>query len=130
MAHTQIERPDGTKITIEGSPEEIAKIMALYGAPGRREHETGDSKGIAKKRANNKEAEKPKIVKGPKAHLIDIKDEGFFSQKRSLSDIQKKLEEKGHIYPVEQLSTPVLRLVRQKTLRRLKDNRGWCYVNY
>jgi hypothetical protein len=45
-------------------------------------------------------------------------------------EVQKKLEEKGHIYAQESLSGPLLRLTRDKhVLRRLKDKKGWVYVS-
>jgi hypothetical protein len=60
-----------------------------------------------------------------------IADEGFFSEPRSLSEIQNKLAEHGWHYPQTSLSTPLIRLVRQRVLRRLQVAEGnkkvWKY---
>ena len=55
--------------------------------------------------------------------------DNFFKAKRTIAEVQKKLEEKGHIYAVNSLSTPLLRLTRGKTLRRIKGKSGWVYVS-
>jgi len=132
MANAHIQRPDGTKIVIEGSPEEIARVMALYGAANNDEHQNRSEKSekVARKGSMSESSGAGRVQKGPKMYLLEIKEENFFAQKRSLSDVQKKLEEKGHIYPVDTLSTPILRLVQQKILRRIKDKKIWVYVNY
>jgi hypothetical protein len=38
------------------------------------------------------------------------------------------LEEQGQFYPVTSLSPTVLRLVRKRELRRIKDKKRWLYV--
>ncbi len=48
-----------------------------------------------------------------------LAEEGFFIEPRSLSEIQAKLAEHGWHYPQPNLSTPLIRLVRQRELRRL-----------
>ena len=59
-------------------------------------------------------------------------EEGFFSEPKSLSDIQMKLAEHGWHYPQTNLSTPLIRLVRQRRLRRLQlaegNKRVWKYA--
>lgn len=57
--------------------------------------------------------------------------DGFFTEPRSLSEIQNKLAEHGWHYPQTSLSTPLIRLVRQRALRRLQTAEGnkrvWKY---
>jgi hypothetical protein len=57
--------------------------------------------------------------------------EGFFAQPRSLAEVQTALAERGWHYPQENLSTPLVRLVRQRQLRRLQlaegNKRVWKY---
>jgi len=59
-------------------------------------------------------------------------EEGFFAEPKSLSDIQAKLAEHGWHYPQTNLSTPLVRLVRQRRLRRLQlaegNKRVWKYA--
>lgn len=61
-----------------------------------------------------------------------LADEGFFTGPKSLSDIQAKLAEHGWHYPQTNLSTPLIRLVRQRRLRRLQlaegNKRVWKYA--
>jgi hypothetical protein len=60
-----------------------------------------------------------------------LAEEGFFGEPRSLSEIQAKLGEHGWHYPQSNLSTPLIRLVRQRELRRLQlaagGKRVWKY---
>jgi hypothetical protein len=55
-------------------------------------------------------------------------DGGFFKKPKELGAIKTALEEQGHYYPVTTLSPAVLRLVRKKQLRRIKDKKRWLYV--
>jgi hypothetical protein len=42
--------------------------------------------------------------------------------------VKAALEEQGHFYPVTTLSGLMLRLVREKKLRRLKEGKRWRYT--
>jgi hypothetical protein len=61
-----------------------------------------------------------------------LAEEGFFTEPKSLSDIQTKLAEHGWHYPQTSLSTPLIRLTRQRRLRRLQlsdgNKRVWKYA--
>ncbi len=60
-----------------------------------------------------------------------LTEEGFFAQPRSLVELQGALAEHGWHYPQENLSTPLVRLVRQRQLRRSQLTEGkkkvWKY---
>ncbi len=82
-------------------------------------------------------ANRPEEVRGPApsslAERIDLLgEESFFTEPRSLSEIQMKLAEHGWHYPQTNLSTPLIRLVRQRRLRRLQLAEGrkrvWKYA--
>jgi hypothetical protein len=72
----------------------------------------------------------------PPSSLADrislLGDESFFAEPKSLSEIQAKLAEHGWHYPQTNLSTPLIRLVRQRRLRRLQvtvgNKRLWKYA--
>jgi hypothetical protein len=66
---------------------------------------------------------------GPKALILELKNNGYFSEKRSITDVQKRLEELGHIYAQTSLSTPLKRLVIARQLTRVKDKENdiWRY---
>lgn len=118
MATANIQLPDGTKVTIEGTPEEISKVLNLYG-PKAPVSDLATGERISKK---------SRVSNGATQYLRELNDEGFFSERRSLSEVQKRLEDLGHIFPLNQLSTPLRRLVVGRQLRRLKDGRNWVYV--
>jgi len=65
------------------------------------------------------------------ARISLLADEAFFVQPRSLGEIQDGLAEHGWHYPQTNLSTPLVRLVRQRRLRRLQLAEGnkkvWKY---
>jgi len=65
------------------------------------------------------------------ARITLLADEGFFEQPRSLGEIQETLAVHGWHYPQGNLSTPLVRLVRQRRLRRLQLTDGnkkvWKY---
>jgi hypothetical protein len=65
------------------------------------------------------------------ARISLLAEESFFSQPRSLSEIQASLAGHGWHYSQGNLSTPLVRLVRQRRLRRLqvaeRNKRVWKY---
>jgi hypothetical protein len=71
----------------------------------------------------------------PPSSLADrintLAGEGFLGEPRSLAEIQLKLAEHGWHYAQTNLSTPLIRLVRQRVLRRLTlaegNKRVWKY---
>jgi uncharacterized protein YneR len=125
MAEANLTLPDGTTVKVSGSPEEIAKLMALYGGASRAKK---IRKGIAKLRSSKKRGESIK-KKGPINFILELKNEGFFKEKRSVIQVQKKLEEKGHIYSRAPIAVPLLRLVRKKELGRVREKDIWYYVH-
>lgn len=66
--------------------------------------------------------------KGPKSLIIDLINNGFFVEKRSLSEVQKKLNELGFLYKLPALSPSLLALVRSNNLNRIKENDIWLYI--
>lgn len=118
MATANIHLPNGTKVTIEGTPEEISKVLELYGPKAPVGELAVIERAPKKSRASN----------GATQYLRELIREGFFAERRSLSDVQRSLENLGHIFPPDQLSTPLRRLVVGRQLRRLKDGRNWVYV--
>ncbi|SRR5258706_7142896 len=126
MPKANIVRPDGTKIVIEGSVAEIAALLQSYEGEGR--GVKSEAKPHGPKKTTGKTQRK--IPRGPTAYILALRDEGFFKTRRSLGDIQKKLEESGHIYAQTSLSPVLVRLVRPPArLRRLKSEKGWAYVS-
>lgn len=122
MAKANLTLPNGTLVEINGSAEEIAKLMELYSGAKVNNKLASRTKNTTKKSDNFKK-------RGPFNFIQELKNEGFFKEKRSLQQVQKKLEEKGHIYAMTSMSAPLLRLVRKKILGRVQDKGIWCYVD-
>jgi hypothetical protein len=80
------------------------------------------------KGAKSTEGNRRLTRKGPQTLVEALVQENYFKAKRSIGEIRTKLEEKGHIYALHSLSTPLLRLTRSRILRRIKEKTGWVYV--
>ncbi len=127
MAKAIMVLPDGTKVTIEGTPEEVATLLSRVsqgGAVASSGKTPSGTRAVAKTSAARK-----KTVKGPVGHISSLRDEGFFKSRQTLPDIQRKLEEQGQIYAQSSLSPALVRLVRKRELRRIKEKKGWVYVS-
>lgn len=128
MAKADLILPNGTTVKIEGTAEEVAELLDKFSLPQR----SAARKPLKEGRNASSKAKtsvKKATRKGPQVLIGELADEDYFKSKRGISDIQKKLEEKGHIYPIERLSTPLLRLTRKRVLRRIKEKDNWVYVS-
>ena len=71
---------------------------------------------------------------GTTGRLLGLVEEGVFNEQRSLSEIKQILSERGWHYSLEELGTPVTRLVQRRRLRRVRVAEGgkklWRYSNY
>jgi hypothetical protein len=134
VATANIDLKDGTKILIEGTPEEIVRVLALY-KPGHSPSPSGanDLANAGAKRPDARKSERRDVSArsrtGAMQHIRELIHEDFFSERRSIAHVQAKLEELGRIYPQTHLSTPLRRLVMNKELRRLRDGTNWAYVD-
>ena len=117
MAKAHISLDNGTKVTVEGTPAEVAALIAQFGSgatPPKHAKKTIPRKSTAKS--------------GPINLVSELIDGGFFKKPKELGAIKIALEEKGHYYPVTSLSPTLLRLIRKKQIRRIKDKKRWLYV--
>lgn len=122
MTKANIELPNGTKISVDGSPEEVAKAVKLM---------QGDISSYSRK--NHAPAKQTKkTVSSRKVGLIgrvrELIREGLFKKQKTLQEVKDSLAEKGHIYPVTSISPALVRLVRARELRRIEHNKKWTYV--
>ena len=120
VAETKMVLPNGTQITVSGTPDEVAGVLKKLTAI---DAGLGTQEPPPKSKAR---AQRPASISG---RILALRDDGFFNEVRSLGDVQGALKAKGHIYPVTTLSPTVLALVRKSELRRLKAKSGrWAYV--
>lgn len=120
MAKAHITTINGTKITIEGTAAEVGTLVTLL--------QGGISVG-KKEQAETIDRDKNKSKATPINLIAELIDGGFFKKPKELGAIKVALEEQGHFYPVTTLSPALLRLVRKRDLRRIKDKKRWLYVN-
>ena len=130
MAKAKLILPDGTKVDIEGTAEEVAVLLGKFTAQESIPPVDGGSvKKKAKKKKKKASGGVSKNQAGPTSLITELAEEGYFKTKRTLKDIQKKLEERGHIYAITSISPTLTKLTRRRTIRRLKENKVWVYVN-
>jgi hypothetical protein len=77
----------------------------------------GDSKNkIIKK--------KDRQLSGLSGKINELAEDGFFESPKSISEIQKKLQDEGVKKPTTSLMPPLLLLIRKKVLGREKPEKG------
>jgi hypothetical protein len=121
MAKATIRSSSGAVITVEGSQEEVSKILSAY------DNSTvvGQAKrAIARTRAARRDEKKRD---GAADLILNLREEGFFNKPKGLGEVSKALEEKGFLYPTTSLSGVVLGLVKKRELRRKKVDGRWVY---
>jgi len=117
MAKAHIEMTDGTSIKLEGTPEEIAALLK----DARLNAKSVLAKGKTGAKGKTSRVTLPSLLAG-------LKDEGFFKRPKPLSEIQTRLAELGHNYPQTALSGPMRKLVRNRIVRRFKQNGKYVYA--
>jgi hypothetical protein len=118
MPTASITMPSGAKVVIEGSQPEVADLLAIF--------QQGQ---IPQVKSRPRLQPRPTTRIGPLELLLGLIGDGFFKTPRDLGSVKRALEEQGHFYPTTTLSPLMLRLVRRKTLRRIKDAKRWTYVS-
>lgn len=129
MTSATLTLPNGTKVTVEGDPAEIEAMLRSFGATGVESVRDAIARAESAPPPTRGRRGTAREPVGPTGHIRNLKIEGFFREKRSLSEIKKKLEEMGHIYASHDVSPRLVRLVRERELRRVRDAGIWKYVN-
>lgn len=116
MAKAHITTPEGAKITIDGTPTEIVAVI----------------KDLKAKATKGEPVPRGARTRSGRVLLVDLlaslKDGGFFKKPRDLASVKSALEEMGHHYPVTTLSPVMLRQVRHRNLRRIREKGRWMYA--
>lgn len=124
MATAKIKLKSGPIVTVEGTPDEIALILASV----KNEEGRGVDRESAIHQSSRSKRGKGSIA-SPTDLLISLADGDFFKTPRDLGSIKLGLEEIGYKYPVTTISTLIRRLVRKRILRRFKEDNRWMYTN-
>lgn len=117
MAKAHVTLPSGTKVTIEGTEEEVAKLVP-------RLEGTSNSRGNINTKARPLSNSSPTVT-----DLINrLIEEGLLKKPTDLATIKGALEQQGHYYGNPTVATALLRLVKRRQLRRVKQDGQWRYV--
>lgn len=120
MLKAVVNTRSGATVTIEGTKEEVADLLARL---------EGDKQNWAQPEGNQRSKRSESGARStPGALLSELIDDAFFGEPKELGEVRIALQEKGHFYPVTTLSPLMLRLVRKRELRRIKDKKRWTYV--
>jgi hypothetical protein len=118
MPKAVIAMKSGSTVTIEGSSEEVAALVSRLN--GRL-----DGGAVpAKSQASSKQKAKPTLTGLVEELIVD----DFFSKPQELGAVKVALEGRGHFYPTTTLSPIMLRFVKKRELRRIKEKKHWAYV--
>lgn len=121
MPKAIIKSKTGTTITIEGTKEELARILSDFERTSIvREIKTRASKEAVKKKDENKRRAASDLI-------VELREDGFFAKPKTLGEIAEALERSGYIYPTTTLSGVVIGLVQKKLLGRKRVNGKWVY---
>ena len=118
-----VELERGVSVIIEAESVEEAKTIS--------------AKNFGKTLQDNMNSEEDeKKTSSPKSlynHLLRLKDEGFFSEPRTLNDIRQRLKELAVHYPATTFPAYLNRLIQERIIRRFQENKEgkkfWVYVN-
>ena len=114
MTSAKITIPGGISVEVTGTPDEVTSVI-----------ENLKSKHLAQ---NSAPVTRGK-TKGEIPNLVDgLKEEEFFKAPRGLGEIQKKLAELGHHYPITTLSGAMQEQTKRRNLRRFKQGGKYVYV--
>ncbi len=113
MAKAKITTKSGLVMQVDGTPAEIAAVL----------RDLKDERAAApkRKRAVKAGVQLPDLI----GALVDGK---FFNKPQDLAAVKTALGELGHHYPMTTLSGAMLRQVRRRNLRRMRQDKRWVYV--
>lgn len=123
MPKARISLDNGTQVVIEGSSEELARILSLVG---------NRQTGLTSFQKNGTSRPSGKVAaakrRGPRILIRQLIDDKFFDSPRKLREVRDKFQEMGYHYPVTSISPALTTLIRLRVLRRLKSGKVWSYV--
>lgn len=122
MPKATVAMTSGGTVTIEGTDDEIVALIARLEGVGRTPRAAPAKTTLRRSPTNKAKPTLPGLIS-------EMMAEGFFKEPKQLSAVKAKLEQNGQFYPLTSLSPAMLRLVKSRQLRRIKDSRGrWSYV--
>lgn len=123
MAKAKITLANGTEVLIEGTPADVAAILAQISPVG-----SSPTPRTSTSVSGERTKKDKKITSSPTDLVLSLADGGFFKTPKDLAAIKEGLAEIGHIYPVQTLSSILFKMVRRRYIRRVKQDGRWMYV--
>lgn len=117
MPKAVITTSGGAVVTLEGTEDQVVALVRRLETD---EQVTNSASAPPSARRQGKTT--------PMGLLVELVSRGFFDKPKELGAVKLALEQQGHFYPTTTLSPLLLRLVRRRELRRLKDKKRWLYV--
>jgi hypothetical protein len=117
MAIAKIKTRVGTLITIEGGRDEIVEVVSLLKSFLLGGNSKQESRKIEKLERRDTATDL----------IMELREEGFFNQPKSLGEIVDILQEKGYVFKMTSLSGTMISLVKKRLLGRKKINKKWQY---
>jgi hypothetical protein len=126
-------------IEVDASDEFVRRVYSdvrdtilskLASAPVREENNTEQAGGKSSPTKATKKPRRKGRTGGPScaSRIEEIKEEGFFKEPRSQSEIREKLKERGTTYAANQVAASLTDMTKRRMLRRFNEN-GWKYQN-
>jgi hypothetical protein len=121
MAKAAIETSSGLKISVEGTADEVAAIIA---------HVKHDEESPLPKKTMHEKKQTRSVNSSTSLVdlILDLKMAGFFDHPKKVSEVHDSLVQQTHHYPMESVSTALIRRVKNGDLGRVKEGTVWAYV--
>jgi len=124
MPKAEIATSTGTKIIIDGSTAEIAAILSIYKDKPNKDPDTS----LVKDNHNDDSKRHQKSKLTLEDYILDLKSSGFFDAPKKTALVKEKLDQESHFYPMQTVSTRLIRMNEKKLLGRIKEGNQWAYV--
>jgi len=81
-------------------------------------------RGKDRKTKHQNEPLEDAVPRSAPSRILELKSEGFFDEQRGIGEVREELQTHGWRYDVTDLSGPLMKLVRERELRRSKVKDG------
>jgi hypothetical protein len=135
-ANTLIEARKKAELAVAEMPEGELRVEAFKLILNRLLMDGGSSTPVSKSPAGRHQRDKNRNAKQQAQHqedtvprstpsrVLELKAEGFFDRQRGIGEIREELQTHGWRYGLTDLSGPLMKLVRERELRRSKVKDG------
>jgi hypothetical protein len=125
MAKAEIVTGTGTKVYVEGSVDEIAAIISLY---NKNEPKVESPPSIKEKPKEKSKKNQLKPASTLVEYILELRDTGFFDTPKKTILVKGRLDQDGHFYPMQSVSTCLINRNEKRELGRVKEGKKWAYV--